>query len=46
MNYPLTYITFGGGVDSTGLLIAANLKLPFVPHVDFAVYINTGADPS
>lgn len=47
MNTPsplLRYITFGGGVDSTGLLIAANLGLWNVGVVHLAVYCDCGAD--
>jgi hypothetical protein len=41
---PISYLTYGGGVDSTGLLIAANLGLWNVGVVDVAIYVNTGAD--
>ena len=42
--YLTRYITFGGGVDSTALLVAANLGLCNTHNVDFAIYIDCGSD--
>ena len=45
MSYDLTYISFGGGVQSTALLAMSCLGLSGVPKADVAVFADTGAEP-
>lgn len=41
MKYDLTYLSFGGGVQSTALLICSGLGLHGVPKADVAVFADT-----
>jgi len=45
MEYDLKVLNLGAGVDSSAMLLASEFGLWGVPKVDFAVYLDTGADP-
>ena len=44
MNYDLTYLSFGAGVQSTALLVASALGLHGVPKADCAIFADPGAE--
>jgi hypothetical protein len=43
---PITYISFGAGVQSTALLVMSNLGLNDCPRADVAIFADTGDEPS
>lgn len=46
MNYTLTYLAFGAGLDSTALLLASEKGLHNVPKADLAIFADTGDEPA